>query len=344
MGYYDVVAWGGRKLVLPLFSDKTIHRLGSAYSAGSSIEEGMHNVHRLFLDQRIMSTIDILGESSKTPEQADQYLHAYFEIIDRIASIPDIRWGPFYCQRPFSISLKPSAICVADESGDLVKFSEETPFLPRLEMILQRAQQTPYPIPVTVDMENHKYTEATHNAITQLRYKGYHHLGTVNQAMLDRSEEDLEGFSKELNPEFFDPKTFHLRECRGIYLEPKDIATSSIRKAKDRLLQRVEQGLKAGFYMEIATHDEKYVKAALEIIERLHVNKGSYEFQFLQGVPSADNLIIPFLLQQGISVRKYMPFELHPGDGTPYYRRRLGENPQLMFAWLREKTRIRRLR
>jgi len=83
----------------------------------------------------------------------------------------------------------------------------------------------------------------------------------------------------------------------------------------------LEQALRAGTYVGVATHDEYLITEALKLVEG--VPNDRYEFQMLLGVrpDRADELVAA-----GHRVRIYVPY------GTQWYEysvRRLQENPKI---------------
>jgi proline dehydrogenase len=116
----------------------------------------------------------------------------------------------------------------------------------------------------------------------------------------------------------------HIRLCKGIYLEPEDIAftdADEIRSAYCELLETLFAGgaVKVG----IATHDPLLVKFAKDLIEKLQVERSRYEFQMLLGVAEK---IRADLVREKHPVRVYVPF----GERWfAYSVRRLRENPKI---------------
>ena len=76
-------------------------------------------------------------------------------------------------------------------------------------------------------------------------------------------------------------------------------------------------------YVGIATHDEKLVFEAQQLIDKFGLKREEYEFQMLLGV---DPELRDLLVEQGHRLRIYVPF----GEKwMPYSRRRLKENPSI---------------
>src|SRR3989338_6583375 len=80
--------------------------IAEPYIAGHSLEQGIATVEKDFKAYGRCATLDVLGETARTPEQAQRYVDAYRSLIDTIN-----KKRMFYA----SVSLKPSAICAVEE-------------------------------------------------------------------------------------------------------------------------------------------------------------------------------------------------------------------------------------
>jgi proline dehydrogenase len=76
-------------------------------------------------------------------------------------------------------------------------------------------------------------------------------------------------------------------------------------------------------YVGIATHDEKLIFEAQQLISRFGLKRHEYEFQMLLGV---DPELRDILVTQGHRLRIYVPFGK---SWLPYSKRRLKENPSI---------------
>jgi proline dehydrogenase len=168
---------------------------------------------------------------------------------------------------------------------------------------------------VRIDMEDSSATSETLELYKRLR-ENFDNVGTVIQSCMRRSQADV--------ADLLESATTHIRLCKGIYLEPEDIAytgADDIRRSYCDLLEQLFEGGVAR--VGIATHDPKLVEYAEQLISRLQIDKSRYEFQMLLGVTEymrAD------LVQKGHPLRVYVPF----GERWfAYSVRRLRENPQI---------------
>src|SRR5215471_21541441 len=100
-------------------------------------------------------------------------------------------------------------------------------------------------------------------------------VGLGLQAYLRRSREDaLRAAQAKAN----------VRVCKGIYVEPPEVALQGREEIRDNYSQMIDTLLEAGSYVGIATHDPVLVERALATIRRLQLRREAYEFQMLLGV------------------------------------------------------------
>jgi proline dehydrogenase len=114
-----------------------------------------------------------------------------------------------------------------------------------------------------------------------------------------------------------------VRLCKGIYVEPREVAYKGFDTVRQNFVLLLEELMKAGCYVGVATHDEYLVWHALRISHELGLSKDRYEFQVLLGV---DEGLRRILVGAGQKVRVYVPFGK---DWYEYSTRRLKENPKI---------------
>ena len=191
-------------------------------------------------------------------------------------------------------------------------------------------------------MEDHRYTDQSLEALRSLWSAGYDNLGGVLQSSLNRTETDLWRIAERAAAESrgLVPSTpgaaqgesyraRRIRLCRGIYSEPKEIATLSKKEAKSKLCKGAGILLDHGVYLEIATHDQKLIQG-IELNHLWRRDQTKSEFQFLLGVPVAERILAPRLYAEGYTVRFYTPVKIKD-NGTKYLRRRLVESPGIVL-------------
>ncbi|MDQ3943317.1 MAG: proline dehydrogenase family protein, partial [Actinomycetota bacterium] len=114
-----------------------------------------------------------------------------------------------------------------------------------------------------------------------------------------------------------------VRLCKGIYDEPRKVAYKDFDTVRQNYIFLLDELLKGGTYVGIATHDEFLIWHALRLIHQLEIPKDRYEFQMLLGV---DEELRGILVGAGHKLRVYVPFG---EDWYEYSSRRLKENPKI---------------
>ena len=263
------------------------------YIAGETLDDGIRVVKELN-SKGIMATMDVLGESVNTREeslvmrkQCEQVLHAIHEHgLDA------------------NLSLKPTQMGLSIDE----QFCEEN-----IAVLCEIAKG--YGNFVRIDMEDHPYTDATLNMYRRLRKAYPGHVGTVLQSYLFRTEQDMKDLMSD--------GATNVRLCKGIYVEPAEIAFKDRKAVQDSYIRINEHALANGAYIGIATHDDVLLDHGIEAVQRLGLKREEYEFQMLLGVrPQRRDEIVAM----GHRLRVYVPF----GDQWyAYSTRRLKENPSM---------------
>ncbi len=329
---------GPSTLLIKTLPDCLIERAGRRYLVGNSLMEGIDNICRLHEHYGYFSSFDIIGEDAGTADEANDTVNRYLEAIELLASRLDFGEHPH--QKPVSISVKPSAICLVYKKPDKVVFDSRTPLQQQLGLIAKVAGDKR--IDVTLDQEDHRYTDQSLEALSSLWSAGYNNLGGVLQSSLNRTETDLwciaekaaserRGLVPRIHRAAFGEsyRARRIRLCRGIYSEPKEIAATSKKEAKSRLCKGAGILLDHYLYLEIATHDQKLIQE-IELNHLWRRDQTRFEFQFLLGVPVAEKFLAPRLFQEGYTVRFYTPTKVKD-NGTKYMRRRLVESPGMIL-------------
>jgi proline dehydrogenase len=163
-------------------------------------------------------------------------------------------------------------------------------------------------------MEDASTTTETLDVYRGLRGDGLDRVGVVLQARLRRTLDDVAELA---------PLRPNVRLCKGIYLEPPDIAFQEFDEIRDAYVRALDALLDAGAYAAVATHDDWLVERALERIEARGLRSDEYEFQMLLGVRES---LGDRLVRAGHRLRIYVPY------GRRWYEysmRRLQENPKI---------------
>ncbi len=298
---------GLKKFIVNLAPSPLVKLFASPYVAGDSIQAAIDTARKFWEERRVCSTIDLLGEELENDEDVQYTVGVYERLIGGLGS-------PEYA----TISLKPTQLGSHRGTEHCLKV---------IEGIVAQAEKQD--IPVTLDMEDHPYTDMTLDIFRSL-VKDHPTFGTVLQSRLYRTDEDIRSL-KGLNA--------RIRICIGIYNEPKDIALQSKPEMKTKMLEQIEVLLKEGHYPEIATHDEAVINESINIADKLKMKKDQYEVQMLMGVPKQD--FQDELVRNGILVRLYVPFAEKWKFATAYSKRRLAANPAMaayIFKNLLHKT------
>ena len=148
----------------------------------------------------------------------------------------------------------------------------------------------------------------------ELREAGLDNVGVVLQAYLRRTIRDIRELA---------PYTPNVRLCKGIYVEPPLIAFQGYDEVRENFVRSLDELLRAGSYVGIATHDKFLISEGLRLVQEHGLTPEQYEFQMLLGVtPHAGDRLV----RDGHRHRVYVPF------GREWYHyslRRLQENPKI---------------
>ncbi|MEU4091887.1 proline dehydrogenase family protein [Streptomyces sp. NPDC026673] len=172
---------------------------------------------------------------------------------------------------------------------------------------------------VTLDMEDHTTVDSTLAILAELRRR-HPATGAVLQSYLFRTEEDARNLAVAGS---------RVRLVKGAYKEPATVAHQD--KAEvDRAYVRCLKILMAGEgYPMIGSHDPRLISISQELAQRHGRKQGSYEFQMLYGIRTAEQRR---LADEGERMRIYVPYG---ADWYGYFMRRLAERPANLAFFLR---------
>jgi proline dehydrogenase len=286
--------------LLPYMPKKFVWIFSKRYIAGKKIEDAIRVSKELNI-HGIKVTVDLLGEFITKLEEADRNKIEYLDIIDTF--VKENIDGNF--------SLKPTMF------GLLI--DKNVCYANIREIVAKAASYNNF---VRIDMEDSQCVDLEIELYRKLKAEFPKNVGLVVQAYLKRTLTDLENMmdlhSKEI------PLNYRL--CKGIYVEPAEIAYKKYEEINQHFLEDLEFMFKNGVYPGIATHDKPLVDGAYKLIEKYKVPKNMYEFQMLYGVtPDLRKSIV----EKGHTMRVYVPFG---EQWFAYSTRRLKENPKM--AWL----------
>ena len=291
-----------RSFFIALSRNKTIRRfaeqtrlgvrMSSRFIAGMTIEDALRvaeSVNR----QGMLVTLDSLGESVTSPEDAHRAAEIYHQLLDLIAERK--------LKANISVKLTQMGLAVDPALAEEIALS-----------LAEHAARTG--CFVRIDMEDSAVTQVTLDIVQRIhaRPELANAIGIVIQAYLYRSQSDVE----QLNSE-----GIRVRLCKGAYKEPQSVAFPRKEDVDGNFVRLSCTLLNSGTYHGIATHDESMVKAACDYAGQHGISSERFEFQMLYGVRRD---LQRRLIGEGYKVRVYVPFGT---EWYPYFMRRLAERP-----------------
>lgn len=277
---------------LPAIPKPIVRQFASRYIAGEEIADAVRTVKQLN-DQGMLATLDVLGEDI---HQRDEAVAVREKISEVFEAISKERLNSNVSIKLTQVGLKLDRQFCLENARQIVRRAQERENF------------------VRIDMEDSSCTDDTIWVYRELR-KEFTNLGIVLQAYLRRTQADAGALMRD------GLKNFRL--CKGIYIEPEEIAFKNRDEINQNYIRTVELMLRERAYVGIATHDSGLLDAACRFVQELKLQKHEYEFQMLLGVrPDLRSKI----LRDGHRLRVYVPF------GKQWYQysiRRFKENPQV---------------
>jgi proline dehydrogenase len=293
-----------------LSRSNTLKRLASSYGmatprsfarrfiAGEHVADAI-SAARALQAKGLLLTLDYLGESVTTIEQATAATREYTHLMDDIVAADIER----------NVSVKLTQLGLAIDRATCVD---------NMRRILEPARQ--HGFFVRIDMENSPYTDVTLEVFETLWNLEYRNIGVVLQSYLFRTERDLRRMN-ELGA--------RVRLVKGAYREPASVAYEQKSDVDAAYLRQMRLLLDHGAYPAFATHDVALLNEIKSYATERGVTRDRYEFQMLYGVRR--DLQISFVTD-GYRMRIYVPFGK---EWFPYFMRRLGERPANVLFVLR---------
>ncbi|HEX4439160.1 MAG TPA: proline dehydrogenase family protein [Thermoanaerobaculia bacterium] len=276
---------------MPLVPKSIVRRIASRYVAGETLEEALSMVAHLNAEG-CMATLDVLGEDITRLDETEPTVVAYARALEQIAAR----------RLDSNISVKLTALGLKLDAAECRRQFARIVDAARAQGIFVR-----------IDMEDSSVTEETIRIFEEFRAR-YERVGIVLQAYLRRTADDARRAAA---------MKANVRVCKGIYVEPPEIAFQDREEIRRSYAATVETLLGAGCYVGIATHDPIVVDRAKATVARLKLPRESYEFQMLLGVAGT---LRKRLVSEGHRLRVYVPY----GDAWYAYSvRRLKENPSI---------------
>ena len=307
---------GSKALFFALSRSTTLKRLASRYGmatpesfarrfiAGETVEEAIEAA-RALQARGLLLTLDYLGESVRTADEAAAATREYVRLIDILVASGIER----------NISIKLTQLGVGVDRATCVD---------NLRRILDPAQR--HGFFVRIDMENSPYTEVTLEVFETLWQQEYRNIGVALQSGLYRTEQDVRRMNQ---------LGARVRLVKGAYKEPASVAHQKKDDVDAEFRRLMRLLLDEGTYPAIATHDEALIADTRAYAAERGIVSSRFEFQMLYGIRRD---LQAELVASGNLMRIYVPFGR---QWFPYFMRRLGERPAnvgfVIRALLREK-------
>src|SRR5213080_1538521 len=221
--------------MLPAVPRPLVQKLSERYIAGPELRDARETVRRINAEGK-MATIDVLGEEVTNEEEASAIMRAYEDVFADIQR----------CELDSNVSVKLTALGL--------QLDYEVCRENLWAVVKDAASRGNF---VRIDMEDSSTTDDTLRLYRELREEGHHNVGVVLQAMLRRTLSDVTALA-ELKPS--------VRLCKGIYLEPPDVAYPDYEAVRASYVRALEALLDAGCYVGIATHDEWLLGEARRLV------------------------------------------------------------------------------
>jgi proline dehydrogenase len=291
-----VLAVTDRPAVRSIFTESAAgRRFSRRFVAGENLDDAAAATKALN-DAAAQVSLDHLGEHVTRAAEAVAARDAYLAALDRIAAD----------ELDANLSVKLTQLGLDFDVRLAVRSLGE---------LAERAADVATTI--TIDMEEHTFTEATVTAFEEVQAV-HGNLGIAVQSYLYRTRSDLERII---------PKGGLVRLCKGAYAEPSVVAHQSHNRVDASFDELLEVLMAAPQVTPaIATHDD----ARIDLARRLGRRRDEpWEFQMLYGVRRR---LQRELIDAGYPVRVYVPY------GTawyPYLTRRMAERPANLLFFLR---------
>jgi proline dehydrogenase len=278
-------------------------RLGAArFVAGETLDDAARALRRLNGDG-LWANTTLLGESVHDRAATEEVVRQYVATIDRIGDD----------------GLNANVALKLTHLG--LEIDEELAF-ENVRTLVEHARTRGQLL--RIDMEQSSVVDATLRIYRRLREAGLDNVGTVLQAYLYRTPDDLESLL-ELQP--------NLRLVKGAYLEPPEVAYPRKADVDAAYVRLLETMLTGGGHTAVATHDEALIEHAIRFASEHGVGRDRFELQLLYGVRPQLQLD---LARRGFKVLVATPYG---PEWYPYLMRRLGERPANLLFFARNLLR-----
>jgi len=261
------------------------------FVAGETAAEAIAAVRQLEA-RGLLATIDLLGESVTSSEQAVAAAREYVALIETAAAAG-------VASRSLSVKLTQIGLAV-----------DRATAIDNLRRIVDAGVEPGFF--VRVDMEGSAWTENTLDTVETLWSIGYRNVGVAIQAALRRSPADVERLNA---------LGMSIRLVKGAYREPRGVAHRRREDVERAFAELMETLLVGGHRPAIATHDPRLIERTRQLADARGIARDAFEFELLYGIRRD---LQHSLVRDGYQVRVYLPYGT---EWYPYFMRRLGERP-----------------
>jgi len=276
---------------IPLVPKPIVRRIAAPYIAGETLDDQAAAIKDVNA-QGFMAASAILGEFVTQRSESEEAVAQYEEVLARINTLG----------LDSNIHVKPTHLGLQLDK----EFCYQN--IKRLVEVAGGFGNS-----LRLDMEDSPTVDDTLEVFFRL-HEEFDNVGCVVQACLRRTLDDVRRLvSVKAN----------VRLCKGIYIEPREIAYRDREVVRKNYVRLLEELLGGGCYVGIAGHDEWVIWEAFRIIDRLGLDPSAYEFQMLHGVDAELRRIIQ---AAGHRLRVAIPFG---PMWYPYSVRRLRKNPRI---------------
>ena len=265
--------------------------LAKRFVAGETFEESIPK-SKYLNNKNLKLTLDLLGENVSDRETSDKTVQAYIDLLHGIREHGLIS----------SISIKLTMMGLDIDREYCVKN------LYKLLDVAQKHDQF-----VNIDMEGSDYTQVTIDIFKDAFAKYGKTVGTVIQAMLHRTKDDIDELAA---------LGANIRLVKGAYGEPADIALQNMGDIRQAYKEYAKVLLAKTERPRFGTHDNELVNWLREYTASENIAKDRFEFQMLYGLREETMVDLTKL---GYLTRVYVPFGT---DWFPYFSRRLMERKE----------------
>ena len=238
-------------------------------------------------------TLDLLGENVTSRSEADHNVKAYIDVLKGIEQHKLLS----------GISIKLTMLGLDID----VEYCADNLFT-----LMEHARsQNQF---VRIDMEGSAYTELTLDLFKRAHaeYRAQH-VGTVIQAMLHRSKEDIAELAN-LGAD--------IRLVKGAYKESRLRAYQHMSDIREAFNAYAEVLINNTSFPRFGTHDDQLIREVRSYLADYDIPYSRVEFQMLYGLREQG---LMDLNQLGYPTRVYVPFGT---DWFPYFSRRLAERKE----------------